>query len=125
MKALTTVAARVLLALIFVISGLEKIGGYAATQAYMESHGVPGALLPLVILTEVGCGAMVLLGWQTRVAAVLLAGFTLIAALIFHTHFADSLQVIMFMLHLSIVGGFLLLAVHGGGEYSLDHRGKR
>ena len=124
MKALTTVAARVLLALIFVISGLEKIGGYAATQAYMKSHGVPGALLPLVILTEVGGGLMVVLGWQTRIAAVLLAGFTLIAALIFHTHFADPLQVIMFMLHLSIVGGFLLLAVHGGGECSLDQRRK-
>lgn len=88
MKAITTVAARVLLALIFVISGLQKIAGYAAVQAYMQSHGIPGALLPLVILTEVGCGAMVILGWQTRIAAVLLAGFTLLAALIFHTHFA-------------------------------------
>ncbi|NIP73929.1 MAG: DoxX family protein, partial [Gammaproteobacteria bacterium] len=65
-------AGRALLALIFIISGLQKLTGYAGTQGYMEAMGVPGALLPLVIVVELGGGLALLIGWQARIAAFLL-----------------------------------------------------
>lgn len=113
---------RVMLAAIFIIAGLGKIGNYAGTQGYMESMGVPGGLLPIVIITEIFGGLAIALGWHTRIAAFLLAGFTLLAALIFHTHFADQMQQIMFLKNMAIIGGFLTLIHHGAGVCSLDYR---
>ena len=85
--------ARILLGLMFVVAGIGKLGeGYAGTAGYMESMGVPGALLPLVILTEIGAGLLIIIGLQTRLAALALAGFTLLAAIIFHSNFADQMQ---------------------------------
>ena len=75
---------RVLLSLMFITSGLQKITGYAGTQGYMEMMGVPGALLPLVILVEVVGGIALLAGWQARTAAFLLAGFSLVSGVLFH-----------------------------------------
>lgn len=113
-------AGRILLALIFIVAGFGKIGGYAGTQAYMESVGVPGALLPLVIATELGGGLMLAAGLLTRWVAVALAGFTVIAALIFHFDFADQIQSIMFMKNLAIAGGLTIVFRHGAGAWSLD-----
>lgn len=115
-------AARILLSVMFFVSGLGKIGSYAGTQAYMESQGVPGILLPLVIVFEVVAPILVVIGWQTRIAAWALAGFSILAALLFHMNFADQMQMIMFMKNLTIAGGFLLLAARGAGELSVDHR---
>jgi len=117
---LVELAGRVLLAVLFLIAGLSKIGGYAGTAGYMQSHGIPGALLPLVIATEVGGACLVVAGLWTRWAAVLLAGFTVLAALVFHTNFSDQVQQIMFMKNISIAGGFLLLVANGAGAWSLD-----
>jgi putative oxidoreductase len=91
----------------------------------MASVGVPGALLPAVIATEVLGALAIILGWKTRVAAALLAGFTVLTAVTFHTHFADQIQMIMFWKNISIAGGFLLLVVHGAGPISLDARSSR
>lgn len=118
----SSVVARVLLAHIFVMAGMNKIVGYAGTQGYMESMGVPGMLLPLVILVEVGAGLAIIIGWQTRLAAFALAGFTILSALIFHNNLGDQMQMIMFMKNLAIAGGLLLLAEHGAGAFSLDNR---
>ncbi len=126
MDAVTRLASplgRVLIAAIFVNSGINKIFGYAGTQAYMESQGVPGALLPLVILVEVLGGLAVVVGWQTRIAAFLLAGFTLLSALLFHLDFDNQMQTIMFMKNFAIAGGFLFLVAHGPGALSIDNRG--
>ncbi|MDP3847800.1 MAG: DoxX family protein [Pseudomonas sp.] len=112
--------ARLLLAHIFLLAGLSKISGYAATQGYMESMGVPGALLPLVILLEVGGSLALILGFMTRWAALALAGFCVAAALIFHLKPDDQMQMIMLMKNLALAGGFLLLYVQGAGAYSLD-----
>ena len=109
MNKLVLIVSRVLLAQLFIVSGFGKIGGYAGTQGYMESMGVPGALLPLVILVELGGGLLLVAGLFTRWAALALAGFSIAAALIFHTHFAEQMQMIMFMKNLSIAGGLLLL----------------
>jgi len=113
---------RVFLSALFLLSGLGKLGAYAATAGYMSAMGVPDWLLPLVIATEIGGGLAIALGWKTRVVAFLMAGFTLISALIFHTHFADPNQMINFWKNVAIAGGFLLLVVHGAGPLSLDQR---
>src|SRR5262249_33730706 len=106
----------------FLASGLSKIGGYAATTGYMGAMGVPGALLPVVIVTEVLGALAIIFGWYTRLVAFLLAGFTLLAALIFHSNFADQTQLIMFMKNVSISGAFLLLVADGAGPLSMDAR---
>jgi putative oxidoreductase len=113
---------RILISLMFVISGFNKISGYAATQGYMESVGVPGVLLSLVIAVELLGGLAVMLGWHTRVAAFLLAGFSLLSALLFHANFGDQMQMIMFMKNVSIAGGFLMIVALGGGSFALDNR---
>lgn len=122
MEKVSQFVARVFLGQIFLLSGLFKISGYAGTQGYMEAMGVPGMLLPLVIALEVGGGLAIIAGWQTRLTAVALAVFTLVAAAIFHNNLADQTQMIMFMKNIAITGGFILLAVHGAGGYSLDNR---
>jgi len=113
---------RVLMSSIFIMAGINKIGGYAGTQGYMESMGVPGVLLPLVILLEVGGGLAVLLGWQTRLAAFLLAGFSVLSALIFHADFGDQTQSILFMKNLAMAGGLLFLVAGQKHEWSIDAR---
>jgi putative oxidoreductase len=113
---------RILLALMFLLAGLNKISGYAGMQGYMESVGVPGALLPLVIALEVLGGITLMLGWHTRLTAFLLAGFTLLATLIFHSNLGDQTQMLFFMKNLSIAGGLLLVVSHGAGPYSIDNR---
>jgi len=116
---------RVLLALIFVTSGLGKITGYAATQGYMEAMGVPGILLPLVIVLEVAGGIAIIVGWKTRLAAFGLAAFSILSALLFHANFGDQMQMIMFIKNVAIAGGLLLLVAQGAGSYALDNRTDR
>lgn len=117
---------RLLLAFMFIMAGLQKIGGYAGTQQYMEFMGVPGALLPLVIATELLGGLALLLGWRARIAAILLAGFTILSGFIFH--FLPSLgmegqaaqaEMIGFFKNLTIAGGMLMVVAFGPGRLSL------
>ena len=115
------VLARVLMAVVFIGAGYSKIGGYEGTQAYMASFGVPGALLPLVIIAELGGGLALLAGLLTRVSALGLAVFTVVAAAIFHANFADQMQQILFMKNLAMAGGLLALATQGPGKWSIDH----
>jgi putative oxidoreductase len=108
------------LALIFVISGWSKIGGYDATQGYMAAMGVPGALLPLVIVLELGGGAAILAGFLTRWVALGLAAFSVLAGLLFHGDMADQNQFINLMKNIAIAGGFLALYANGPGAFSVD-----
>ena len=112
--------ARVLLAQLFLVSGIGKVEAYAATQGYMASMGVPGSALPLVIVLELGGAAALLVGLLTRWVALGLAGFCVGSALLFHLNFADPAQAINFMKNISIAGGMLVLYVHGAGEFSVD-----
>jgi putative oxidoreductase len=116
------VAGRFLLGLLFLLSGLGKLGAYTSTAAYMSATGVPGAFLPVVIATEIFGALAVILGWKTRVVAFLLAGFSLLTAVAFHNNLADQTQLIMFFKNLSIAGGFLMLVANGAGPLSLDRR---
>jgi len=125
MKPAIDLLARLLLSQIFILAGISKITGFAGTQAYMDSMGVPGMLLPLVILLELGGGLAVLIGFQTRLVAVALAGFSIVAGAIFHSNFADQMQMILFMKNLAMAGGFLLLANAGAGAWSVDAKRSR
>jgi putative oxidoreductase len=124
---LAELAGRVLIAVLFLLAGIGKLGAaaYAGTQGYMQSQGVPGALLPLVIALEIGGALLVIAGLWTRVSALALAVFSLAAALLFHANFADQLQQIMFMKNVAIAGGFLFLVANGAGAWSIDARRAR
>lgn len=113
---------RLLIAAIFLLSGLSKISGYEATQSYMDAMGVPGALLPLVIAFEIAAALAVIIGWQTRLFAFLLAGFTLVSAVLFHGNLGDQVQFVLFMKNVAIAGGFMFLVANGPGALSLDNR---
>jgi putative oxidoreductase len=120
MNASLTLLGRFGLALIFIISGWGKITGYAGTQQYMEAMGVPGAVLPLVILLELGGGLAIASGLFTRWVALGMAVFSVATAAVFHANFADPAQAINFWKNVSMAGGFLVLAAHGAGAYSID-----
>jgi putative oxidoreductase len=111
---------RVLIAVLFVLSGWGKIAAYAGTQGYMQHAGVAAGLLPLVILLELGGGIAIVIGLYTRPVALLLAGFSIMAALLFHAGSADELQQIMFLKNLGLAGGFLFLVANGAGRLSVD-----
>lgn len=115
MNNLSACVGRILLSLLFILAGFQKIIGYTATAGYMESQGLPGLLLPLVILLELGGGLLILVGWQTRIVAFLLAGFCVLTALIFHAGELTSQ-----LKNIALAGGFLVLLAHGAGHWSLD-----
>ncbi len=119
--------ARVLLAALFVPAGISKIAGFAGTVGYIGSVGLPlpivGAVLAIV--AEAGGGIALLLGLQTRIAALVLAVFTLAAGVFFHAFWAATpeaaqMQQIMFMKNIAIAGGLLMLTAFGPGALSLD-----
>jgi putative oxidoreductase len=115
---------RVLLAVIFILSGVSKLANPAGTQAYIAAVGLPLPLLGYIValVVEIGGGVMLLLGYRTRVAAIALAVFTVAAAVLFHHAFGDQNQFIHFMKNLAIAGGLLQVAAFGAGAFSLDNR---
>ena len=116
----SSLVGRALIAIVFIMSGYSKIGGYEGTQGHMESVGVPGFLLPAVIAVEPLAGIAVLVGYQTKIAAILLGGFTFLSAVIFHIDFGQQMQMILFMKNLAISGAFLLLFIHGPGQWAIN-----
>jgi putative oxidoreductase len=122
---------RVLLSFMFILSGFQKITGYAGTQGYMEMMGVPGALLPLVILVELVGGIALLIGWQAQIAAFLLAGFSVVSGFLFHLvpsfgmeGMAAQGEVISFMKNMTIAGGMLMVIAFGPGTLSVGGKAK-
>jgi len=111
---------RGLLALLFIIEAWSKLLSYGAVVDYLAAHGLSPLLLPLVIIVELGGGIMILLGWQTRIAAVALAVFCVLAAVVIHRNFSDRNQLIHFEKDLALAGAFLILWVRGAGALSLD-----
>ena len=110
--------ARVLMAYIFIVAGWGKVTAYQATEGYMESMGVPAAMLPLTIFVELGGGLALLLGFQARFAAFGLAIFSIITAVLFHGGAEDGIN---FMKNLAMAGGLFVLMLHGAGKLSVDH----
>jgi putative oxidoreductase len=117
-------AGRILIAALFLLSGVGKIAAPAMTQGYIASVGLPAPLLAylIAILIEVGGGLLLIAGFQTRIVALILAAFTVAAALAFHNNFADTNQMIHFLKDIAITGGLLQVAAFGPGSVSLDAR---
>jgi putative oxidoreductase len=117
-------AGRLLIAVLFLMAGVGKIAAPAATQGYIASVGLPAPLLGylIAIIIEVGGGLLLLVGYQTRLVALVLAAFTVATALAFHHNFADQNQMIHFLKNLAITGGLLQVATFGAGALSFDSR---
>lgn len=115
---------RILLALLFLVSGLSKLGAADATQGYIAAAGLPlpGVVYVIALVAEIGGGVLLALGFRARLVALGLALFTFAAALFFHHNFADQNQAIHFMKNLAITGGLLQIAVFGAGKMSFDAR---
>ncbi|MER8844499.1 DoxX family protein [Mesorhizobium australicum] len=115
---------RLLLAILFILSGLGKLAAPEAMQGYIASVGLPLPMLSylLAIVVEVCGGLLLLVGYQTRIASLALGAFTLVAAVFFHGNFADQNQMIHFLKSIAIIGGLLQVAAFGAGGLSLDAR---
>jgi len=115
---------RILLAVPFILSGVGKLAAPAATQGYIAAMGVPAPVLAYVaaLIVELGFAAFLLVGYRTRIAALVLAAFTIAAGLIFHNNFADQNQFIHFMKNVMLAGGLLQVVAFGAGVLSLDNR---
>ena len=120
----TVLIGRILLSVIFIMAGASKFGAIAGTAGYIASKGLPAATLIAwaTAIFEVVAGLAILVGFNTRIAAYALALFCVLAAVIFHFDPADQMQMQAFMKNMAIAGGFLVLAVHGPGNLSLDAR---
>jgi putative oxidoreductase len=113
---------RVFISGVFLLSGFSKIGNYDGTVGWMESFGLPGFLLIPAIILEILAPILIIIGYQTRIAAGALSLFCLATAIIFHTDFSDQMQFVAFMKNLALAGGFLFLVVNGAKGYCLDKK---
>ena len=113
---------RVFISGVFLLSGFSKIGNYDGTVGWMESFGLPGFLLIPAIILEIIAPILIIIGYQTRIAAGALSLFCLATAIIFHTDFSDQMQFVAFMKNLALAGGFLFLVVNGARGYCLDKK---
>ena len=113
---------RVFISGVFLLSGFSKIGNYDGTVGWMESFGLPGFLLIPAIILEILAPILIIIGYQTKIAAGALSLFCLATAIFFHTDFSDQMQFIAFMKNLALAGGFLFLVVNGAKGYCLDKR---
>ena len=113
---------RIFLSTIFLFEGINKIFNYESTIKYMESFNVPELLAIPTIILEILFPLLLIIGYQTKPSALVLAIFTFTTALIFHTDFTNQMQLISLLKNFAIAGGFLILFINGAGKYSLDHK---
>ena len=113
---------RIFISSIFLLSAFNKIGNYEGTLGWMASFGLPGFLLAPAILLEVIAPILIILGYQTKIAAAALSLFCIATAFIFHNDFSDQMQVIAFMKNIALAGGFLFLVANGAKGYCLDKK---
>jgi putative oxidoreductase len=115
-------AGRLLLSLIFIISGFEKLGNYSGTLQEIQSAGLPIPTIAYIVavVVEVAGGLAILVGFKARWVGAAMCLYTLAAALSFHAHFGDQNQTIHFMKNVAIAGGFLYVVAFGAGAISVD-----
>lgn len=112
--------ARIIIGGFFIMAGLGKIADVAGTAGYIQSVGLPGVLVWPAIIFEVALGLCILVGFKTRLAALAGAAFCVFTAVVFHTNFADQVQLTMFLKNFAIAGGFLMIFAHGAGAVAID-----
>ena len=115
-------AARILLAILFIVAGLGKLGNVEGFGAYMASGGIPAFLAWPVVLFEIAAGVAILIGFVTRPVALALGAFCIVSGVLYHFDPADQMQMNSLMKNLGLAGGYLLLAVTGAGSLSVDAR---
>ena len=113
---------RILISSLFFLNGIFKINNYEGTVAWMESFGLPGFLLIPAIILEILAPILIIIGYQTKIAAGALSLFCIATAVIFHNDFSDQMQLIAFMKNIALAGGFLFLVVNGAKGFSLDKK---
>ena len=117
-------AGRLLLAMLFLLSGLPKLAAPAATIGYIASAGLPFPFLGYVVAlgAELGCGLLLLAGFHARIAAAIMAAFTIAAALVFHSNFPEQNEMVHFLKNIALTGGLLQVVAFGAGAFSFDAR---
>ena len=113
---------RVLISALFFLNGIFKINNYEGTIGWMESFGLPGVLIIPAIALEIIGPILIVIGYQTRIAAATLSLFCFATAIIFHNDFADQVQLTAFLKNIALAGGFLFLVVNGAKGYCLDKK---
>tara|TARA_B100000579_G_scaffold416666_1_gene412474 strand:- start:1243 stop:1626 length:384 start_codon:yes stop_codon:yes gene_type:complete len=113
---------RIFISTIFLLSGFNKIGNYEETVGWMETFGLPSFLLIPAIILEIIAPILIIIGYQTKIAAAALSIFCIATAIIFHNDISDQMQFIAFMKNIALAGGFLFLVVNGATGYCLDKR---
>ena len=112
---------RIFLSAVFLIAGVNKIFNYEGTTAYMESFGVPGFLYIPAIILEILFPLLIIIGYQTKISALIMAIFSVSLAIIFHTDFSNQMQVMSFLKNFAIAGGFIIIFINGPSRWSIDH----
>ena len=113
---------RVFISLVFLLSGINKIGNYEGTIGWMESLGMPGIFLIPAIILEVVAPILIIVGYKVRISAALLSLFCVATAIIFHNDFSNQMQFVSFFKNIGLAGGFLFLVVNGAKDFSLDKK---
>ena len=124
MSNFTDLLGRILISALFLLSAYNKIFSIDGTMSWMEGFGVPGFLLYPTIALEIILPLFVIIGYQARVSAGLLAIFCVTTAFLFHFNFADQMQTIAFLKNLGLAGGFLFVVVNGTKDWSVDREKK-
>ena len=116
------VIARISISTLFLLNGIFKINNYEGTVGWMESFGLPGILIFPAIILEIVGPILIIIGYQTRIAAAALSLFCITTAIIFHNDFSDQMQLTAFLKNIALAGGFLFLVVNGAKGYCLDKK---
>ena len=114
--------ARISISILFLLNGIFKINNYEGTVGWMESFGLPGILIIPAIILEIVGPILIIIGYQTRIAAASLSLFCIATAIIFHNNFSDQMQLTAFLKNIALAGGFLFLVINGAKGYCLDKK---
>ena len=112
---------RIFLSAIFLLAGVGKIFNYENTIEYMESFNVPGYLITPAIIIEILFPILIIIGYRTKLSAIILSLFAMLLAIIFHNDFSNQMQLMSFLKNFAIAGGFMIIFVYGSNKISLDH----
>ena len=114
--------ARISISILFLLNGIFKINNFEGTVGWMESFGLPGILIIPAIILEIVGPILIIIGYQTRIAAASLSLFCIATAIIFHNDFSDQMQLTAFLKNIALAGGFLFLVINGAKGYCLDKK---
>ena len=113
---------RIFLSTIFLIEGIRKLFFREQTIEFMEDYGVPGILFIPSVIVEILFPLLIIIGYKTKLASLVMILFILTVTIIFHTDFSNEIQLIAFLKNIAIAGGFLIIFARSTGKYSIDYK---